>query len=362
MSEDSSKHFRQFQGALERRLEKYSDLTSEENYKIQKTQVETLLALEARWKAEICKNDEGKRVYSAFITHIIHQRKNILDARPFFRERQTVFMRRIAPALRNGDWKKLSLFRINWSFIAWELNEFDNKPKKVYALAQQIADIRRELVEANLPLAITRARIFWSRTQKSHASFMDLISVCAEGLIAAVDKFVPPYTKVFASVASYRMLGNMIEFYSETMLHFWPSDRRKIYRANKFMSKHPHGAEIAEDMVTEVNREAPPRQLADESEIRSLMLAASTVSADAKVQRGESDQVSSSSATTTNISRYAAPETDRPDVKMESAESEAVLREAAKCLTLFERKLLRLRGVQVDLKLPVDKPMGMVVN
>jgi DNA-directed RNA polymerase specialized sigma subunit len=363
MSEDSSKHFRKFATALEARLAKYPK-DKKESLKLQKKQVEKLIELEAQWKAVACKRDEGKRVYSAFINHIIHQRKNILDARPFFRERQTVFMKKIAPALREGDWKKLASFRINWSFIAWALKEFNSKPKKLADIASQISKLRMELVEANLPLIIVRSRIFWGSTPKSHLSFMDMISIASEGLISAVDKFVPPFTKVFASVASYRCVGNLIEAYNETMLHFWPSDRRKLYRANKFLAKYPHGAEVSEDLVKEVNREAPPRQKADEAEIRALMLAASTVSADATPTAPPSSRpgTGDTGVVSGNISRFAAPDSDRPDVRFEQREAEGVMQRAAKTLTLWEKKLLKLKGVNIDLKKPVDMQGDRAVN
>lgn len=355
MSEDSSKHFRRFATALEARLKKYPK-DPKEALKLQKKQVETLISLEAKWKEQACKRDGGKRLYGAFITHIIHQRKNILDARPFFRERQTVFMKKIAPALREGDWARLASFRINWTFISLALKEFNNKPQKLAKLAGEISDLRKELVEANLPLIIVRSRIFWGKTPKSHLSFMDMISIATEGLISAVDKFVPPFTKVFASVASFRACGNLIEMYNSTMLHFWPSDRRKLYRANSFLARHPHGAEVSEDLVKEVNKDAPPRQLADETEIRALMLAASTVSADAAAPAPVISLFSGGNTglPIANISRFAAPESDRPDVCFEQIEAENMMKRAAATLTLWERKLLRLKGIQIDLKKTVD--------
>jgi DNA-directed RNA polymerase specialized sigma subunit len=351
MSEDSSKHFRQFASALKGRLEKYKELTDEESFALQKKQVERLLYLEDEWRAAVIKHAKGEHLYRGFIHHIRSERKNILDARPFFRERQSsIFTAKIAPCLRSGDWKKLQNYRVNWCFIAWALkSEQWRKGSNVVKLAKQIETIRAELVEANLPLAINRSRIFWEKTQKSHLSFMELISIATEGLIAAVDKFVPPYTKVFALVASYRMLGNFIEAYSQKMLYFWPSDMRKLYRANKFMSKSVEGDIDYGDLVTEVNRDAPHKQLADEAEIRSLILASSTVSADA--ERSISPSGSGSDDTVTNLSRYEAPDCWRPDLTVEKAEALGTMFEKAQSLTLIERKLLRLKGVRVSLEL-----------
>jgi hypothetical protein len=48
------------------------------------------------------------------------------------------------------------------------------------------------------------------------------------------------------------------------------------------------------------------------------------------------------------ISRFAAPETARPDVQVENRDAMVLMKKAGLSLTLFETKLLRLRGVRLD--------------
>jgi DNA-directed RNA polymerase specialized sigma subunit len=209
----------------------------------------------------------------------------------------------------------------------------------VEKLAEEIAALRNELVEVNLPLAISRSRIFWSRTPKSHISFMDFTSIATEGLISAVDKFELPYKPVFASVAIGRMTGNFIEDYSQTMLHFFPSDRRKIYRANKFLSRHSKGEFEIKDLVAAVNKDSTKSQRTTEHEIAELIAAASTVSADTKAPGDNSEDVPD------NVARYEAPEDWRPDVRFEKNERMQALYSAVEKLPLIDRKLLKLLGV-----------------
>jgi hypothetical protein len=92
------------------------------------------------------------------------------------------------------------------------------------------------LIEMNAPLAIAQATKFFKKTPKSHMTRMDLIQVAMEGLASGVDKYVCPYrNKSYRQVLIGRIKGNLIEAYSETMIHFYPSDKRKLYNANKAM-------------------------------------------------------------------------------------------------------------------------------
>lgn len=342
MGEDSTSHFRYFAAALEAELGARAKMKRKEAQAVQRQQIEGLMELEERWRKAVVRHRFGKRVYDRFVAHICTERRNILAARPYFRERQRTFMRQIAPVLRRRAGRGLQGFGINFAFIAFAMAAAPWRAgSPVAKLAVRIQELRREVVTTNLPLAISRARIFWGRTQKSHLSFMDLIGIATEGLHAAVDKFVGRYSKVFCSVAIGRMVGNFIDEYSETHLHFYPSDRRKLYRANRFASRNP-GYEI-EALVAAVNEGVSPRQRTTEAEIRALMLAASTVSTDSTPPQQEEAVGSSTLAT------YSSPAEERPDALYEAKEARAAFVAAAAQLSLFERKLLRLRGVPVAL-------------
>lgn len=353
MSQDSSEHFRSFASSLELAIARYGHLTEEKVEELQKKQVEKLIQLETNWRLTLIKHNNCEKAYTAFIAHICDERKNVLTARPFFRERQKVFTKSISVALKKRAWRRLLKFHVNWYFINFVMKSMKwraNSP--MVRLTNEIAKARIELVETNLPLAISRSRIFWSRTPKSHLSFMDFISIATEGLLSAVDKFVLPYSKVFCSVAIGRMVGNFIEAYSDTMLHFYPTDRRKIYRANKFMSRHVKGDFEIEQMVTEVNKankvnsktvvkQLTPKQLTSQSEITDLVAAATIVSADTKAP-GDVDVPN-------NICRFEAPDDCRPDVRYEKAQTLNAMYTATSKLSLIDKKLLRMKGLDISL-------------
>jgi hypothetical protein len=48
------------------------------------------------------------------------------------------------------------------------------------------------------------------------------------------------------------------------------------------------------------------------------------------------------------VTRFAAPESMRPDVMVESRDAMALMKKAGLSLTMFETKLLRLKGVRLD--------------
>lgn len=331
-------HFRKFAASLERAIEKYGDLPEEDLLERQKRQVDTLVALEDEFRKTLIKHRWGRAIYKEFIKHICEEKANILAARPYFRERQGVFTSEISVALKNKAEKSLYRFHFNYQFILFVMKA-RNWPKggKINKLYQKISDLRTEIVEMNMPLGISRARIFWSRTPKAQLTYMDLIQISCEGLMSAVDKFVLPYSRVFRSVAIGRMVGNFIENYSETFVHFYPKDKRKIYRANKLVGKFASEVDF-ERLAAEVNDGVDASHTTTAAEIADLMAAASCVSMDGMVQV-DPDMPEP-------VDRFAAPEESRPDVQAEMNEAAISMHDAIQHLTTFERKLLRLKGIQ----------------
>ena len=125
-----------------------------------------------------------------------------------------------------------------------------------------------------MPLAISQARVFRHNTPESHLTYMDLNQISFEGLINAVDKFVLPYTSVFRSVIIGRVKGDLIENYSETPVHFYPSDKRKIYRANKAKKGLTKDDINYTDLANTVNNNGPKLPTpTDSSEIMNLLAA-----------------------------------------------------------------------------------------
>jgi RNA polymerase sigma factor (sigma-70 family) len=339
----ADQHFKQFAVSLERAIEKYGDLSEETLLERQKRQIETLVALETKFRKTLINHDWGPTMYREFLEFICSN--NILAARPYFRERQSVFTSEISKALKNRSDKSLYKFHFNFNFIQWVMKQRKWRSRKggpIASLADQIAEQRQELIEMNMPLAISRARIFWSRTPKAQLEYMDLVQIACEGLMSAIDKFVLPYSKVFRSVAIGRMVGNFIEQYSETLVHFYPVDKRKIYRANKLV--HKYGENIDFDkLADEINDGVEQEHKTTPTEIASLMAAASTVSADAAPpDLGDSDEQLES-----QVDRFAADRSLQPDYQVENAEAMTSLKWAIGHLTVLERKLLYMKGVLV---------------
>lgn len=338
-------HFRHFASTLEQAIERYGEMDEGQLLARQRNQVETLVALEKEFRQTLIKHPWGPGVYKAFIRFIRDEKRSILAARPYFRERQGVFTKKISKALNRRADRSLYKFHFNFQFILFTIHCFKwPKGGKIVKLAGKIRALRTELVEMNMPLAISRARIFWSRTPKAQLSYMDLVQISSEGLMSAIDKFCLPYSKVFRAVAIGRMLGNFIEQYSETLIHFYPVDKRKIYRANKLMRWFGENVDW-ERLADGVNKDVDPAHRTNAEDLQGLMAAASYVSADTTVTSndGSQEQVENSRL----IDLYIADEDQQPDVLFEKADAYRAMSSAIDQLSLVEKKLLRMRGVSL---------------
>lgn len=336
----ADEHFKSFAGNVARSIAKYGKPVSFD--KRQKEQVEGLIQLERQFREKLVAHRYGRAAYAAFISYICEERRNILAARPYFRERQGVFTKYISVALKERSPEKLYSFAFNIQFVQFVMASRKwGKSSGLPLLAEKIKELRTEMIETNMPLAISRARIFYSRTPESHLSRMDLVQIASEGLMAGIDKYAPEggvYSKAFRSTAIGRMTGNFIEEYSETSIHFYPADKRKIYRAHKATGKQP-GAVDYEKITEKVNEGAEEGQQTNPDEIADLLAAASTVSINAPSNDPEAAEP---------VDRFAASDSTRPDVQVENNATLTALASALAQLTVFERKLLRLRGVRAD--------------
>ena len=345
--EDES-HFRVFATNLEAAIARYENLPEESRLQRQRRQLKLLVGLEAKFRKTLIKHPWGPSVYRSFMDHILKEKRNILAARPFFRERQETFASQISKALKRKSDKGLYRFRFNYSFVLFAM-ECHKWPSggKLAKLAKEIYNIRMEIMEMNLPLAISQTRVFWSNTPKSHLSYMDLIQVHCVGLLVAIDKFVPPILKdmteqeeldayrKFRAVAIGRMIGDRIEQYSETLIHYWPVDKRKIYRANKARRKFGEDYEKIAEFVNDGVEDRAHWTTPDE--VSKLLASASTVSGDVSLDpEGE-----------TTLDRYEADAESRPDLQVEEMDAIVQMRQKYKDLVLVEQKYLRMKGIQV---------------
>lgn len=338
----SEQHFVDFAKTLEKQIAKLPP--NEEEH--QRNQVETLIALEEDFRRRLIALPEGEGIYRAFLWYIRKEKGNILAARPFFRERQQKFTEEISPVFQRADHKGLYPFAANYEFIRFAIDnsDWDNNHEMV-VLARAIENLRAELAVQNMPLAISRARIFWSRTPESHLTYMDLVQETAMGLLAAIDKFTPPYRTAFRAVIIGRCLGNLISAYNQTSMHFYPSDRRKLYRANKMLARH-EGEPDFEKVAKSVNSHLPDEIQTDPDEIRALMAAAYGLSSIDNAPVDDSASLSGDDYPPQQVEVVAASDDNRPDVQAEHRDAMNKMYTAIQRLTLLEQKLLKLKGVE----------------
>lgn len=208
----------------------------------QKEQVEELVLAEKLFKKEILRYKYSTQVYKRFIQKIRVIDRNILYAKVYFRESSTTFSKKITPCLKSIDIEGIKQFDINFNLIQF-IKENWRGPlgKEADKLYKRVHRAREVLQENNLALAINAAKIFYRKVPRSHVTLLDMIDVSVMGLSSAVDKYTGDkngkYSEVFRSVILGRVTGNLIKLYSETSLHFYPSDRRVLYKANSIRGR-----------------------------------------------------------------------------------------------------------------------------
>lgn len=315
----------------------------------QKDQVEKLMMLEERFRKNVIKYAQSREIYKKFILTVAVTNKNIRSARPYFREKANTF-NAITPAIKSGDIKKLQQFHINYNLIRfikdnW-LGPFPSRAQKAY---DQITEVRSKLIENNMPLVINRAKLFYRKVPRSHLTLMDMIGIAAMGLVSGVDKYVGEYTKVFNGVCIGRMTGNMIDSYSETTLHFYPSDRSLLYRANSL--RHKYGTEDMAQLADAINKSYAedaktgmrvPKEKITAAQLEALMSAASPVSSDEPVG-GYGNEPPSTLLDQKGITD------DAPSAEDVAVHNDAVGKMIlyAKRLPLIQQKILKLKGVKL---------------
>lgn len=327
--------FKLFAKSLEGAIAKYGE-NDENLLKQQKRQIEKLIGLEKSFRKALVADPLGFEVYQKFIEHICEKKKNILSARPYFRERQENFTAKISQSLKEKSVERLQRFNFNYQFIRFVMGLYDwSKESDIWRLAKEIGDLRQELIVQNMPLAISRARIFYSRTPKAQLEYMDLVQIAAEGLMSAIDKFVLPFSSAFRAVVIGRCTGNFIHQYSETLIHFYPIDKRKIYRANKLLRRQTDTKPNYDELAAQVNVGMAPGGHTNGAELASLMLAQSYVSSETPLEDEDERPTE----------KYASPITSQPDYAVEENNSLQAVYYAISKLPVLDQKILKLKGL-----------------
>jgi hypothetical protein len=313
----------------------------------QKQQVEELLDAEKKFRENIQKYRQSTEVYKKFLQKVCIQNRNILSARPYFREAATTFSKSITPAIKANNIEELKKFDVNYGFIKFARDHWLGPfPKRAEELFQRVHKAREILIENNMPLAINRAKLFYRKVPRSHLTLMDMIGICGLGLAAGIDKWCGAYSPVFRSVCIGRMVGNLIDSYSETMLHFYPSDKRILYKANSIRGRK--GIDEIHELTAAVNAafqqdqkdgKSIPKNEVKVGELSDLMNAASTVSSDSTIASNDNQKFT--------VYDYTPDTTqDIESAYIEKESTSRMLMFASK-LPILHRKILRLKGIKL---------------
>ena len=309
----------------------------------QKEQVEELVAAEEAFHQLVLSYRISTEIYKRFIQLIRITNNNILSARPYFRESSITFSAKITPALKDKNPEALKQFNVNYHFVKFCKDHWIGLwPKKIELLYQRVKRARTILIENNMPLAVNRAKIFYRSTPKGHLSFMDMIEVSSMGLAAGIDKYTGPYKKNFIGVCIGRIVGNLIDAFSETVMHFYPSDRRVLYRANSIRGRQ--GITDIEELTKAVNKSfvtdlaegrTAPKEVTI-SDLGNLMSASSLISSDSN--DGEEGF---------GVYSYTPDKTENAEEALSKKQQTEQISEISRTMPIINQKVLRLKGIEI---------------
>lgn len=239
----------------------------------QKTQVERMMELEKNFKKNINSYKQSDKIYQKFLMYIKIERGNILTARPFFREDSKTFGTYISPAFKQDDIQKIKNFNINYKFMKFVIENWrGNLPAKALKAWNEHQYVRQKIIENSMPLAINEAMKFYKAVPKNHLTLMDMINASMSGLCIGVDKWVGPFRTVFRSVCIGRMKSNIMELYNQTSLHYYPSDKKIIYKANLLKSREKiENSEILLDAINGYLKDNDDKRQLEMYELENLL-------------------------------------------------------------------------------------------
>lgn len=317
-------HFRQFVTEINKIVKKIDRYDQRDQEQL----LNDLFESEDKFRQILIDSSCGIEIYEEFIRFIKEDKRNILSSRIFFRERQKTFTEQMSECFKQPNPLKLQNFRINYEFVKWVLRDYKGpKKKQLVQLYDQMSEIRNILMHRDVFLALNRAKIFSSRAPNWRLDHMDIVQDACEGYLVAVDKFVPPYTTVFRSVAIGRMTLLMLTDHNATMVKFSPTESRILYRAKnaRYKEKLEKDADVLE-YVRESYPKVTPEQLA------RIEAASGVSSLDESVD-----------GSMTSFIDLMIDETIDIIEGVEVSEHSEKLRDVFRKLTIFEQKMIRLK-------------------
>lgn len=222
------KNFKQFVTVMDSVLR---NLEAEDS-RTQQQMMEQLFELENNFRRALISTAKGRDMYRLFMKFISEEKGNILHARVYFRERQESFDK-IAIAFEKNKPSLLHKLKINYVFCEWVVKNYPGSPRQhILDILAEMVKIRKAVCTAALPSAIHQSKIFHQSISHSRIDYMDMVQDAVEGLINAIDKFEPPFKKVFGSVVVSRMKERIMEDHNATLVKIPSKDKRILYRAN----------------------------------------------------------------------------------------------------------------------------------
>lgn len=212
-----------------------------------------MIELENIWRELLLSTKHGFEIYEKFVSYIVNEKKNILDARPYFRLRQQSFLKKVNPYIRKNKPIQLTKHRINYTFIVWANNLYDGPHfKALKDLEVRIAKIRSDFVMRNFPLILNRMKIIL-HTYPALDNVPDLMNVASASALNAVDKYVPvvnkrtgeeKYSSVMLSSIIARIHAGVLNYFSNQQIHYYPQDKKKLMHINRLKRENLSDQEI----------------------------------------------------------------------------------------------------------------------
>jgi DNA-directed RNA polymerase specialized sigma subunit len=332
-----------------------SAIKSNDDGSDQKKQVEKLVALERRFLRSIWRySKQTKEIYKSFIIMVSIENKNILSARAYFRESAVYFNAYISDAIKEVKLDAFRKFSVNFLMMSYIKHKWRGDfPKECQSLYEEVETARRVIIENNLPLAINKARLHFKKNSRSHLELLDLISIASSALINGVDKYVGKYSRNYNGVLIGRMVGDMIYDTSETEIHFYPSDKHVIYRANSLRNRfkiqdiHTLAKAVNKSFQEDIKEgRKPVRESITASELQRLLMAASMLSLENSYSpSGEDSDGDEGVSISTMLLNTDSEKNTEDEVAKKQAWTKIL--NSLTDLNLIDRKILRMKGIRI---------------
>ena len=311
-----------------------------------------MLDLERSFVRVLKRYSVGVLCYSKFIYYITDELGNILNAKPYFRERSTTFNKFLSKAFKDRNPKVLMNFHPNYKFIQFCMNNIESVPTKIQEIYDKYTKVRQDIIENNIPLAINKSKLFNNITPKDHLDLIDFIGICVCGLADAIDKFVGDYTKAnFANAAINRMSGALLEEYNKGLISMYPKDKKMIYRIrsiswNTGITNAKELAYLFNKSLEEdkkIGRKPITRKKITEFEVVRLLSTAGILSLDYKSETSNEDGNDRDSKETTAFNGSMYEEEVSDEEKVENRDIIIQAKVVLEKMSIIERKAVILK-------------------